>query len=485
MTVLAASALLLIACDDGDEQTGSSPGNVADPTSDTTTDAPGGAVPMVLDYSTTYSDIGALLYLVEHPEVDLRAVTLPATGEASCADGTRITRSILASIDRTDVQVGCGTLVPDGANSWPQEWREAANSLPGVLLRHVEPAEPIDAVDLLADVLGSSEEPVTIVAVGPLTNVAALLELDESYADDIARIVIMGGAVRVDGNVADAPAAEWNLYADPASTAAVIASGVEIVLVPLDATNTVGWDPSLIARLDVLESRGGRVEAQMVQARPPFEGLYLWDETAAVVAVNPAVATIEDIGVSVDGDGATSEDAAGTSVRVAVAVDRDAVLAEWLRGLNAGAELTFAPLSPEEASYFAAVAAARGDFEGSLDAVFSESAEPTPTEFVDGLWGSIATFVDALEDIDPPASLASAHQRMIDGLAGLSAIESEVRDAAAAGDQAADPFAALEAAFVETGADALIADVEEACAVLGDESLRRGGVDVCGSLDDD
>ena len=477
MTVLAASTLLLMACDDGDDEG-------ADPTSDTSTDAPTGAVPMVLDYSTTYSDIGALLYLVDHPEVDLRAVTLPATGEASCTDGTRITRSILASIDRADVQVGCGTLVPDGANDWPQEWRDAANSLPGVLLRHVEPAEPIDAVDVLADVLESSAQPVTIVAVGPLTNVAELLERNESYADDIARIVIMGGAVRVDGNVEDAPASEWNLYADPASAAAVVDSGIDIVLVPLDATNRVGWDSTLAARLELLESDTGKVEAQMVHARPPFEGLYLWDETAAVVAVNPEVATLQDMAITVDGDGATAEDVGGTTVRVAVDADRDAVVAEWLRGLNSGVALTFEPLSAQDATYFDAVAAARVDFESVLEGVFTAEDEPTPVEVVDALWSGIASFGDALAAIEPPASLADEHQRLVDAMAALSAIEPQVREAAESSDPA-DTFAAIDAAFVESGAETLIEDFNEACAVIDGESLRRGGPDVCGSLSND
>lgn len=134
-------------------------------------DEPSTPTPVVLDYSPTVSDAGALLYLAAHPEVDLLAVTLPSTGEAECVPGVRITRALLTVAGRGDVPIGCGAAVPaEGRNEWPAEWREAANHFTGVVLPGTGDEEPHDARQLLADVLRNADEPVTVVAVGPLTN---------------------------------------------------------------------------------------------------------------------------------------------------------------------------------------------------------------------------------------------------------------------------------------------------------------------------
>lgn len=87
-------------------------------------------MPVVLDYSPTISDIGALLYLASHPDVDLLAVTLPERGESDCDLGVRHTLSLLAIADQHDVPVGCGVEPPlVGDRDWPDEFRQFSNLL--------------------------------------------------------------------------------------------------------------------------------------------------------------------------------------------------------------------------------------------------------------------------------------------------------------------------------------------------------------------
>ena len=86
-------------------------------------------------------------------------------------------------------------------------------------------------------ILEASPRPVTIVAVGPLTNIAVLLDHRPDLAERIERIVIMGGAVEVGGNVTSE--AEFNVWCDPHAADVVLSSAVETVLVPLDVTQRV------------------------------------------------------------------------------------------------------------------------------------------------------------------------------------------------------------------------------------------------------
>jgi len=86
----------------------------------------------------------------------------------------------------------------------------------------------------LAQALKESEEPITVVALGPLTNVALALAHEPSIERSIERIVVMGGAVRCEGNTT--PAAEFNVYCDPEAAYRVLHSGIPQVWVGLDVT---------------------------------------------------------------------------------------------------------------------------------------------------------------------------------------------------------------------------------------------------------
>lgn len=98
----------------------------------------------------------------------------------------------------------------------------------------VQQAESGHAVDYLVRTLRRASQPITLVATGPLTNVAAALAMDPAITQNIDRIVIMGGAVREPGNVTSA--AEFNIFLDPEAAKIVFTSGCELYLNSLDVT---------------------------------------------------------------------------------------------------------------------------------------------------------------------------------------------------------------------------------------------------------
>lgn len=159
-------------------------------------------VRVVLDHSPTLSDAGALLYLASNPEVELLAVTLAGTGESDCDVGVRTTRSLLAIAGRPNVPVGCGRDAPlAGHRDWPEAWRAEVNRWGDQMLPPVDALPALDAETLLVDTLTHTSTPVTIVAVAPLTNLGVVLPAHPEFAHMVDRIVIMGGAVAVPGNV--------------------------------------------------------------------------------------------------------------------------------------------------------------------------------------------------------------------------------------------------------------------------------------------
>ena len=129
-------------------------------------------------------------------------------------------------------------------------------------------ADPVEqhAVEFLAERLLASERPVTLVPLGPLTNVALLLAERPDAAERVERIVLMGGAI-AEGNMT--PSAEFNIWIDPEAAAHVFASGLDVTMVGLDVTNRAVLTPE---HADELRSQGPVGEA--VAAMLDFYGAF-------------------------------------------------------------------------------------------------------------------------------------------------------------------------------------------------------------------
>lgn len=168
--------------------------------------------------------------------------------------------------------------------------------------------EPGHAVEALIRHVMAAPGAVTVVALGPLTNLALALRLEPRLAGAIGRLVVMGGALRVPGNTT--PHAEFNVFVDPHAAAIVLDAGLPLTLVPLDATRQVRLTPAGLAELagrapgSPVMRFAGDVVAPHMRGRPGREpGFVLHDPLALAIAVDPGVADTEPLDVSVVLDG--------------------------------------------------------------------------------------------------------------------------------------------------------------------------------------
>lgn len=442
---------------------------------------------VLLDYSPTLSDAGALLYLASNPEVELLAVTLPGTGEADCEPGTRTTRALLTITASSEVPVGCGRNTPlIGDRDWPDEWRTEVNRWGTEMLPAVDPEPVRDAEQLLTDSLNEATTPITLVAVGPLTNLGVVLAAHPELTARIERIVIMGGAVTVPGNVEASPTAEWNIYIDPEAARRVLASGVPMTFVPLDATNHLPWTERLVRRLATLDEPAARTVHQMATSRPTLDGFYLWDELAAMAAINPSLVTIDSMTVRIDDTGAIVRDPNGVAVAVAVNADADAASAEFLRRLNGGTLADIVPLTPAELDYLMEMAGLDSRANAALahvyDTVGRTDGDPrvAAAAFVNEFIAAIAALVAELDRLEPPPSLGDAHADYVELLAQFVAGKEDLLAAVAVAD-GTDFDQLMADAMSQASLGDIFDRARDACQVLEDYSFLHDGPRPCSS----
>lgn len=218
--------------------------------------------PVVLDVDTGVDDACALLFAATHPELDLRAVTC-VDGNAGLDDVVRNTLTVLDAAGRHDVPVARGAARPlleepvdarhvhgqDGMGDldWPRSTRRT---------------DPRHAVEVLRDVfVDAVADPVTLVTLAPMTNIALLLRTFPEVARGIQEIVFMGGAAAVGNATASA---EFNVVHDPEAAAitldAAAALGIPMTMYGLD----VFYEPRVTrAQAAALVGVGGRGCAEL------------------------------------------------------------------------------------------------------------------------------------------------------------------------------------------------------------------------------
>ena len=217
-------------------------------------------IPVLIDCDPGQDDAIALLLALASPELEVLGVTTVA-GNQTIDKVTANALRVLELAGRSDVPVAAGADRPLVGELVVAADAHGETGLDGPDLPPPQ-GSPVEqhAVEFLAERLLASERPVTVVPLGPLTNVALLLAERPEAADRIERIVLMGGAI-AEGNMT--PSAEFNIWVDPEAAAYVFESGLDVTMVGLDVTNRAVLTPEHADRLRP-QGRVGEAVAAML-----------------------------------------------------------------------------------------------------------------------------------------------------------------------------------------------------------------------------
>lgn len=289
--------------------------------------------PVLLDCDPGHDDALAILLALARPEIRLLGVTTVA-GNSTLENTTRNALSVLTLVGRTDVPVAAGADRPLQRPLRTAPHVHGSGGLEGADLPTPAAARlEEDAVTFIARMVTQTPEPLTLVATGPLTNVASFRQRYPDLYARVDQVCVMGGALG-EGNIT--PLAEFNIWVDPEAAADVFANTSRLSMMGLDVTHQALFSLADTERLDQLGTRTAHAFADLLRFFARFHAQrYGWDgapihDAVAVAHVlgNDLVRTAPyQIEVRTDGEQAGQtvgrpSQAGEVSVAVGVAIDR-------------------------------------------------------------------------------------------------------------------------------------------------------------------
>jgi purine nucleosidase len=305
---------------------------------------------IILDVDPGIDDAVALCLALGEPSLDVLAVT--ATGGAVAPE--QATRNVQAIVEQLDPprwpRLGAASseqvLRCDGRHLF------GANGLCGAHFAVAQRHHRHPSVKVICDEVRAEPGAITIVAMGPLSNIAAALQQQPDLAAMIGHLIILGGTLNGPGNVT--AAAEFNIYCDAESARAVFRSKITKTLIPIDLTSRVTLDLDVLEKLPNDEAFGGGLLRKLLpgafrayRQQLGMEGIHLHDAVAIVAAIHPELFTTERMHGDVETEGTLTYGAtvfdrrrlpeSQPNMDVVVDMDTAAVTECILRGLTKAA----------------------------------------------------------------------------------------------------------------------------------------------------
>ena len=283
--------------------------------------------PVVIDTDPGVDDAIALLMAFSCPQIDVVGLTTTA-GNVPIGPATRNALAILEAVGRTDIPVARGATRPIRGRYAYARHVHSAEGLTHPLPPPTSRTSDTGAVQFLAQTLRANPRAVTVIALGPLTNLARLHRDRPTVLPLAKRLLVMGGAVDTPGNIT--PHAEFNFYSDPTGARLVMESGIPLTLIDMAPCRQV-----FLTRADVESARPSsaagilaeRLLTGWFRQGATRERFNMYDPLTLVAAIAPRAIKLRSVTMTVDDSTATDDttlwgrcrvlDENGGSVRVA------------------------------------------------------------------------------------------------------------------------------------------------------------------------
>lgn len=307
--------------------------------------------PVIIDTDPGIDDAAALFWVLTSKKFDIKALTI-VNGNVGLDGCVTNALRILEVARRTDIPVFRGAYRPIMKAPMDASWVHGGDGLgdAGLPMPSVKETPGYASAEM-ARIIRESDEPVTILALAPLTNVALAILLDPEMKKNVKEILFMGGAVNVIGN--DTPVASFNAAVDPEATHIVYNSGIPVVQLGLDICDQF---TETDADFERLRDEGGEIGGYLYTMTTAWRqrgsmrqysrwyktrdnGIGLNDVAATAYLINPDWFTCEDVACDIQlgglSTGQTIVDFRGwwqkeRNVRFAYEVDSKAAVEQWL-----------------------------------------------------------------------------------------------------------------------------------------------------------
>ena len=260
---------------------------------------------VILDVDTGVDDALAIMLAVRSSELEVLGITT-VSGNVPVLQVTKNTLLVLDMLDAPAIPVVMGTAVPLAREPFTAVEVHGDDGLGGVAGKYPRPSHRAmqGASEFLLETIRQLPGELTLVATGPLTNVAAAIQKDRKTMRQLQGITIMGGAIRVPGNVG--PTTEFNFAVDPEAAAVVFEAGLPITLVPLDVTEQV-----ILTRKATETAPGAGTLQKFIREitgatmmfhreHEGVDGMFLHDPLAVGTVVDPSLVQTQPMAVAVE-----------------------------------------------------------------------------------------------------------------------------------------------------------------------------------------
>lgn len=303
-------------------------------------------VPVIIDCDPGLDDVIALIMAFASEKLDVKAVTVVGGNQTLEKVSNNALRVL--SYAGIDVAVGLGCRGPLVRKLVTTGEVHGDDGLYGVKLPDATlKADELHAVDLIAKVLNESEEKITLIPMGPLTNIAMFIHRYPELTHKIERISLMGGAVN-GGN--RTPSAEFNIYVDPEAADIVFRSGIPITMVGLNVTHKAPILREDIEKIGSIDNKIAKMVSEMLDnlskfhAQDGIDGCFLHDPVAVCSVINPEMLTTKLLHVAIELKGEYTRGATvvdlqdrwglNKNVDVALEIDRKTFIDEIIKSVK-------------------------------------------------------------------------------------------------------------------------------------------------------